>query len=111
MKRGKESPATAFFWEVAEPLMLEPDIQEGTVMGFACLRLNGEFLACPEHQSGDLIVKLPAERVRQLIDEGLGRAFAPAGRSFKEWVAVDDRDTRRWRGLLAEACVFARSRS
>ena len=33
MKRGKESPATAFFWEVAEPLMLEPDIQEGTVMG------------------------------------------------------------------------------
>ena len=107
-KTKKQSPATAFFWEIAEPFLLEPDIGEGTVMGFACLRLNDAFLACPEHQSGDLVVKLPAGRVQELIEAGQGQPFAPAGRAFKEWVRVGGRDSRRWRSLLREACDFAR---
>ena len=110
MKRGGEHPATAFFWEVAEAFLFEPDIEEGTVMGFACLRLNGGFLACPDHQSGDLIVKLPAKRVRQLIDDGAGKSFAPAGRPFKEWVVIGEGAAPRWRALIQEACAFARSR-
>jgi hypothetical protein len=52
---------------------------------------------------GALLVKLSSERVRQLIDAGHGQPFAPAGRTFREWVAITVPDRRRWQALLAEA--------
>ena len=39
----------------------------------------------------------------QRIADGAGVAFKPAGRVFREWLAVDDADRRKWRGLLDEA--------
>jgi hypothetical protein len=100
---------TAIFWEIAERFLLEADIGEGTVMGFPCLRLNGGFLACAQHRSGDLIVKLPEKRVQELIDCGQGQAFAPAGRKFKQWVQVGGCDARRWRLLIKAARDFSRA--
>jgi hypothetical protein len=38
-----------------------------------------------------------------------GEPFAPAGRVFREWVAVPRPDRRRWRAMLAEAKAFAAS--
>jgi len=52
-------------------------------------------------KTGRLIVKLNAARVTALIDEGVASPFAPAGKVFKEWAAVDD--DVRWRDLLTEA--------
>ena len=75
-------------------------------MGTDCLRPGGEFLAMADHRSGDLIVKLPAPRVAELVEEGIGRPFSPAGRVFKEWVSVADANERRWRELMAEARNF-----
>lgn len=46
-------------------------------------------------------MKLNAARVTALIDEGVASPFAPAGKVFKEWAAVDD--DVRWRDLLTEA--------
>jgi hypothetical protein len=40
--------------------------------------------------------------VAELIDEGLGRPFSPAGKIFKEWLSVPEPDRRRWRMLLRE---------
>jgi hypothetical protein len=34
------------------------------------------------------LVKLPQPRVGQLIAAGHGEPFAPAGRVFREWVAI-----------------------
>jgi hypothetical protein len=53
-----------------------------------------------------MVVKLPKERVAELIEQGHGRPFAPATKVFKEWVAVPQRDRRRWRALLKEGIVF-----
>ena len=50
-----------------------------------------------------MLVKLPVERVGQLIAAGEGEPFAPAGRTFREWVALPRSDRPRWRDLLAEA--------
>jgi len=105
----KATDPTAFFWKIADPLLADDAITKGTIMGFPCLRVNGEFFASADHRTGDLVVKLPADRVRKLIEEGTGKPFAPAGRAFKEWAAIPGHDTRVWNGLLTEARSFVES--
>lgn len=102
----KKPEATKFFWKLADGFLSQASVDEGSLMGFPCLRANGEFFCTCEHRSGDLIAKLPKERVQALIAEGIGQPFAPAGRVFKEWVLVEGRDTKQWKGLMTEAQRF-----
>jgi hypothetical protein len=53
-------------------------------------------------------VKLPRERVTELIDNGRGDPFAPAGKVFREWVSIPTVDRGLWQQVLAEAVDFAR---
>ncbi len=76
------------------------------MMGFPCMRINGDFFASANHKTGDLIVKLPKQRVAELIEAKHGEAFAPAGRTFKEWVSIPSRDPVQWRALAEEALAF-----
>ncbi len=95
------------FEEVAAPLLGSGRAEQGTMMGLPCLRTpDGDFFAAADRHSGDLIVKVSAARVGELIDQGVGEPFAPAGRGFKEWVSVPERDPDRWEALLAEALDF-----
>lgn len=97
---------TDFFAAVGTPALAHPDVATGTMMGFPCLRVSGAFFASCDPRSGDLVVKLPRERVEQLIADGGGQPFAPAGRTFREWVVITDRDAARWADLIEEARVF-----
>ena len=106
MSDQHKPPDTDFFWEIAESYLKRTAVDEGQLMGFPCLRVNDEFFCTCDHRSGDLIVKLPKERVIELVKEGVGEPFAPAGRVFKEWMAVSDRDTRLWITLMDEALEF-----
>lgn len=95
------------FWDAAAPLLAEGVLEEGTIMGGPCARTPaGEFVAMPHHRGPGIVVKLPRERVGELIDAGEGQAFAPAGRTFREWVLVEDHDEARWQGLLRESIAF-----
>lgn len=98
---------TDFFWDVSAAAMAHSDVDTGTMMGFPCLRVSGAFFASCDHRSGDLIVKLPKHRVEQLIRAGAGKPFAPAGRTFLEWVLVGARDPAMWAELIDEARAFA----
>ena len=91
------------FWDLVEPMYADPAVQRSTMMGLPCVRLDGRFFASLDRRSGALLVKLPRQRVGHLIAAGHGEAFAPAGRVFREWVAIPQPDRRRWRSLLAEA--------
>lgn len=75
-------------------------------MGGRCARVAGEFLGLVDFKGSGLVVKLPRTRVQQRIDEGVGQPFASAGKVFKEWVSIPERDRRRWRGLLREGVAF-----
>jgi hypothetical protein len=75
------------FWALAESVLARPAVSRSTMMGFPCLRMNGDFFACVERGTGNLIVKLPADRVNELVGSGVGIPFAPNGRMFREWVA------------------------
>ncbi len=99
--------ADDLFWALIQEFhALDPRVDEGTIMGGRCARVNGEFLALADFKGSGLVVKLPRTRVQELIDEGIGQPFAPAGRVFKEWVAVPTRDRRRWSELIKEGIAF-----
>ncbi|GAA1570921.1 hypothetical protein GCM10009789_25550 [Kribbella sancticallisti] len=94
--------------ELTDDLLYDPAIGRATMMGYPCVRLAGRFLASYDDKSGTLVVKLPRERVTQLVETGTGDPFAPAGKVFREWVSIPTVDPELWRGLLAEAVDFAR---
>ena len=97
----------SLFWELAEPLLASGQAEEGTLMGFPCLRTGkGAFFAMAWRRTGDLIVKVSAARVDELIDGGEGLPFVPAGRRFREWVHLPGRDADLWQTLLDEARAF-----
>lgn len=101
---------TDFFWNVATPFLAQEGVTRSTMMGFPCLRLKGDYFASAHHKTGDLIVKLPANRVLDLIEQEVGEPFAPNGRRFREWLAVPRRDANLWRQLIADAQTFVGDR-
>lgn len=94
------------FWDLAAEYIADGRADEGELMRSRCLRVDGEFMAMAEYRSGDLIAKLPRERVDQLIADGVGLPFAPAKKVFREWVQIPGRDEGTWRSLLDEAHEF-----
>jgi hypothetical protein len=94
------------FWELAHDLLTEPGVTRSTMMGYPCLRAGGAFFACVERSTGHLVVKLPADRVNDLVGSGLGLPFAPNGRVFREWAACPIPDPEEWAALLGEARAF-----
>jgi hypothetical protein len=95
------------FWELIEELQHEdPRVEEGTIMGGRCARVSGAFLGLVDFKSSGMVVKLPRDRVDELIAQGVGQPFAPGGKVFREWVSIPERDRRRWRSLLREGIAF-----
>ena len=99
------------FWTLAAELQAkDPRIVEGTIMSGRCLRVDKEFLALVDYKGSGLVVKLPKARVAEMIEQGKGQPFAPAGKVFREWLSVPEPDKRRWRALLDEGVSFVARR-
>ena len=94
--------------ELTDDLLYDPAIGRATMMGYPCVRLAGRFLASYEDKTRCLVVKLPRERVTELVANGHGAPFAPAGKVFREWVSIPTADRNLWQTVLAEAVDFAR---
>jgi len=59
---------------------------------------------------GQLVLKLPAERVDQMIAAGHGARFdANKGTPMREWLTLDPASDQPWLPLAREALEFARS--
>jgi TfoX/Sxy family transcriptional regulator of competence genes len=85
----------------------KPQVSPGTGFGTnKGLRVSGKIYAILV--GGELVVKLPAERVTSLMASGAGKPFGAgrAGRVMKEWVTVPDSASRRWRTLVEDARQF-----
>jgi hypothetical protein len=100
--------ARALYDELTDDLLYDPAVGRATMMGYPCVRLAGRFLASYDDQAGCLVVKLPRERVTGLVESGRADPFAPAGKVFREWVAITTVDRYLWQQVLAEAVEFAR---
>ena len=91
------------FWELAGERIAAGRAVEGTMMGTPCVRRDGEFVAMAARKWDGMIVKLPPERVSELIEAGTGESFAPNGKTFTAWLLVPDPDESTWASLLDEA--------
>ena len=93
------------FWDQVAPLQGSGRLEEGTMFGFRCVRAGKAFVAMPGHESDGMVVKLPAERVSELLSSGSGAPVAPAGKVCKEWVEIAVSED--WGPYLEEALNFA----
>ena len=100
--------ARALYDALTDDLLYDPAIARATMTGYPCVRLAGRFVASYDAKLGGLVVKLPRERIRQLVEDGTGEPFAPAGKTFREWISIPTVDRDQWHMLLAEAVDFAR---
>jgi hypothetical protein len=75
------------------------------MFGAPVLKVQGKVFAMLV--KGRLVVKLPRQRVDDLIASRLGEPFDPGhGKPSREWVAVDATASNRWRHLVDEAREF-----
>jgi len=79
----------------------------GGGFGRSALRYQGKIFAM--FVRGDLVVKLPARRVDELVAAGHGQRFdANKGTPMREWFAVHPDCPLTWSALAREALDFAR---
>jgi hypothetical protein len=86
-----------------------PPTTKAGKFGTAALKVNGKIFAFLSQ--GDLVVKLPRERVDELIASKTGKPFdAGRGKVMKEWVAIAPQESRRWPKLADDARDFVSGR-
>ena len=84
--------------------------QGGGGFGRSAIRFNGKIFAM--FVRGQLVLKLPEERIDDLIAAGHGERFdANKGTPMREWLSIDRGRDEPWLPLAQEALSFARSRA
>jgi hypothetical protein len=79
---------------------------EGKGFGANALKVNGSIFAMLSSR-GDFVVKLPRERVDELVAGGEGDRFDTGrGRVMKEWLAVAETSKLDWSDLAREALAY-----
>jgi TfoX/Sxy family transcriptional regulator of competence genes len=98
------------FATIAASELRVPGVTAGTGFGSnAGLRVSSRIYAMVVRD--ELVVKLPKERVAELVASGVASHFdAGKGRPMKEWASVPVGASRRWRALVDEARRFVGSR-
>jgi TfoX/Sxy family transcriptional regulator of competence genes len=97
------------FDTVAEQLVRsDPAVSRAKMFASDGLRVGGKFFAFAK--DGEIVVKLPAPRVAELLERG-ARVFTRGERGvpMKEWVCLDPPDEDAALGYVAEARAFVGS--
>lgn len=95
------------FSDLVDELCSRPGVAPpgGNGFGSHALKVDGSIFAMLVR--GHLVVKLPRDRVAELVAAGTGGPFdANKGRAMKEWLTVLDEST--WDALAVEAWEYVR---
>jgi len=101
------TPVEELFDAVAARLVLERrDVERDRIFRSEGLRAaTGRFFAFA--RKGELVVKLAARRVGELVASGEGEPFFSSGRRMREWVCLRPRDDAACAAYVEEARAFA----
>jgi TfoX/Sxy family transcriptional regulator of competence genes len=98
------------FEQLAARFLADPTVSQRTGFGSnPGLRVGSKVFAML--RNSELVVKLPKQRVDQLVASGTGARFDPRhdGRLMKEWATIPVRRGSDWEQLASEALQFVRS--
>ncbi|UJW31035.1 hypothetical protein L3Q67_38555 [Saccharothrix sp. AJ9571] len=98
---------------VAKDFTDDRDVAMGTMFRSPGLRVGGKIFAFLGHR-GELIVKVPSDRVRELIATGRATQVVMGNRTMREWIelpALGDRTATLafWRDVAREAHQYVGS--
>jgi hypothetical protein len=97
----------ARFRPVLDAFSDDARVTSGKMMASFGLRVDGKIFAMLVR--GELVTKLPRERVDELVRAGAGRQFDPGhGRLMKEWFVLES-PKAPWLDLAREARTFVGS--
>lgn len=96
--------AQELFDTVAERMLERDGIEQARMMNAVGLKVAGKFFAMVV--DGDLVVKLPARRVEELVASGTGRPFESGRRVMREWVRLRPADETACAAYADEARAF-----
>lgn len=100
----------ATFVSLVNSLVHDKSVTVGSGRGFGSgsLKVDGRIFAMVS--ADRLVLKLPSQRVSELIATGKGEPFdAGKGRPLKEWVALPNVPDRSVRTLAREALSFVKN--
>jgi hypothetical protein len=98
------------FAAVADRLLGDVDVEQGRMLHAPGLKVRGRFFAFTTKE--ELVVKLPAARVNELIAGGAGRPCDPRkGRPMREWVRLTPADETACATYMVEARHFVATKS
>lgn len=84
------------------------DIETTRIFGSPGLKTRGKTFAMIV--KGELVVKLPRQRVDQLVDTGDGKRFDPGhGRLMKEWVSLTPPNLTTCLNHMTEALRYVKT--
>ncbi|MFN8598684.1 MAG: hypothetical protein U0559_21170 [Anaerolineae bacterium] len=95
---------------VVQVLLSDPRVVEVKMFGMPTLKVGGKAFASL-WENGDLVVKIGAPRVHELLTAKAGRQFDPSGkgRPMKEWIMIKApaaQAKKKWLTLAEEAKAF-----
>jgi hypothetical protein len=98
---------------IAEDFTDDRDVATGTMFRSPGLRVGGKIFAFLGHR-GELIVKVPSDRVRELVAAGRAEQVVMGKRRMREWIelpALADRTATLalWRDVAHEAHQYVDS--
>ncbi len=113
--KNPKNTTAELFEEVVEALRDYPGVTIPSVtaplrkFGSSGLRIDNKIFAMISSK-GQFVVKLPRERVKDLVASGIGEYFDPGhGRLMKEWLVVATGYDEKWLPLSREAMEFVAS--
>ncbi|MEV5892421.1 hypothetical protein [Nonomuraea fuscirosea] len=107
MADGRGTPHRDLLEEIAEDFSNDPDVAMATMFRNPGLRTGGKIFAFLGHD-GELIVKLPQDQARRLLDAGTAAPVTMGTRTMREWVAFpaqqsDTATLALWRNAAHDA--------
>ena len=109
MNEPKASPEE-LYRTLAQRFGADLHIPRGRGFGSDALKAEGKIFASLSH--GRLLIRLPLERVKALIEAKLCEPFSTGpGRVKKEWVTVAPSSLEEWVRLSEESRCYVRSKA
>jgi len=93
------------FDPLAQAFLQRDGVDIGRMFAREGLRIRGKIFAFLGFD-GELILKVPADRIEILIAEGDAERMVMRGRPLREWVTVAPSRADRWGDLMEEAYAF-----